>query len=508
MSRTKLCLALPLAACVAWSALALAWLTEAAVEGGHASSFRAALLGGSATIAIAVAAVVWRNQQIARRSIQRQLEVLCHIDPRTLADNASGAVPTLEAGDAWREVFEQVHLTLASYAAKAHEAELARATAEMRAQRNAQRAEYLDHILSEMPQPIVAVNEFDDILISNAHATQLFGLADDQSEHRPLGELVKCEQLVDLLRETRKRRSLGGRSCEVELCGADGHSHWYAATARGFAIGTSETGPHGAVAVLREIDSLKELQRRNAEFVSSVSHEIKTPLAGIKAYVELLADNEVDDDAAREEYLDVINSQADRLQRLVDNLLDLARIEAGVVEVHKATLSLNELLEEAMHVVTPAAERRNIMLVSDLSELYLGVFADRDMILQAAINLLSNAVKYTPEGGTVTVRSRLHGHQVQVDVADTGVGLSPDDCQRVFEKFYRVKKDQKMASGTGLGLALAKHIVEDVHGGALTVESTLGKGSTFHIALARSAHNPLAADRDSPRSELAHSAQE
>ncbi|RIK79247.1 MAG: hypothetical protein DCC68_13580 [Planctomycetota bacterium] len=507
MFRSKLSLALPLAACVAWSALALAWLTEAAAAGGHASSFRAALLGGSVTIAIAVAAVVWRNQQNARRSIQRQLEVLCHIDPRTLADNASGAVPTLDASDAWREVFEQVHLTLADYAAKAQEAELARATAEMRAQRNAQRAEYLEHILSEMPQPIVAVNEFDDVLISNAHATQLFGFTGDPADYRPLDELVKCEQLVELLRETRRRKSLTGRSCEVELCDAGGCTHWYSATARGFAIGTSESAPHGAVAVLREIDSLKDLQRRNAEFVSSVSHEIKTPLAGIMAYVELLADNEVDDDAAREEYLQVINSQADRLQRLVDNLLNLARIEAGVVEVHKTTLSLNELLEEAMHVVTPAAEQRRITLVSDLSELYLGVFADRDMILQAAINLLSNAVKYTPEGGTVTVRSRLHGHQVQVDVADTGVGLSPEDCQRVFEKFYRVKKDQKMAAGTGLGLALAKHIVEDVHGGTLAVESTLGKGSTFHFMLARSAHTPIAADRDALQPALAQTAE-
>ena len=116
--------------------------------------------------------------------------------------------------------------------------------------------------------------------------------------------------------------------------------------------------------------------------------------------------------------------------------------------------------------------------------MYLGVFGDRDMLMQAAINLLSNAIKYTEPGGRVTLRSRLEDHQALVEVEDTGVGLSEEDCVKVFEKFYRVKKDQKMAPGTGLGLPLAKHIVEDVHGGQLTVTSQLGCGSTFRIALA------------------------
>jgi signal transduction histidine kinase len=105
------------------------------------------------------------------------------------------------------------------------------------------------------------------------------------------------------------------------------------------------------------------------------------------------------------------------------------------------------------------------------------------MLLQAAINLLSNAIKYTGKGGTVSLRSRLVGDQVCFEVQDTGVGLSPEDCQKIFEKFYRVKKDKDMAPGTGLGLPLAKHIVEDVHGGQLAVESTPGVGSTFSVSM-------------------------
>jgi len=196
-----------------------------------------------------------------------------------------------------------------------------------------------------------------------------------------------------------------------------------------------------------------------------------------------LVDGDAEDEATREEFLSVINGQADRLERLIDNMLNLARIEAGVVSVNKKSRSLNELLEEAIHVLQPTAEAKRIELVTELSPLYLGVLADRDMLLQSAINLLSNAVKYTPEGGRVTLRSRLADDEVTFEVEDTGVGLSEEDCRRVFEKFYRVKKDKSMASGTGLGLPLAKHIVEDVHGGRLSVESVLGAGSTFCVVL-------------------------
>src|SRR5262249_31885674 len=120
-----------------------------------------------------------------------------------------------------------------------------------------------------------------------------------------------------------------------------------------------------------------------------------------------------------------------------------------------------------------AAETKSIELSKDLSQLYIGVFVDRDMITQAAINLLSNAIKYTPAGGRVALRSRLIDEEAAFEVVDTGVGLSEEDRMRVFEKFYRVQKDRSMASGTGLGLPLAKHIVEDVHGGRLEVESQL-----------------------------------
>jgi two-component system phosphate regulon sensor histidine kinase PhoR len=304
-----------------------------------------------------------------------------------------------------------------------------------------------------------------------------------------LEQLARCEQLVSLLGETRRRRSTVQRSGEIAMADEDGKQRWYRVTCRTLAsvdeaqAAADRGSAHGAVAVLTDITGQKAIQKRNAEFVSAVSHEMKTPLSSIRAYVELLVDGEAEDDATQEEFLGVINSQADRLQRLIDNLLNLARIEAGVVAVNKTPLSLNELLSEALGVMQPAAEDKQIALSGELSPLYLGVLADRDMLMQGAINLLSNAVKYTKSGGSVTLKSRMTDQEIVFEVQDTGVGLSPEDCQKVFEKFYRVKKDREMAQGTGLGLALVKHIVEDVHGGRIEVTSELRRGSTFRVTL-------------------------
>jgi two-component system phosphate regulon sensor histidine kinase PhoR len=362
-----------------------------------------------------------------------------------------------------------------------------RAALESRARRNEDQAQRMSSILSGLTEPVIAIDKYDELVLTNPSAEELFSIDPENTEARALSKLVQCEKLVELLTETRKRKPPSQRTCEMELSDSNGSTHWYRVTARSIppqtGQGENDASSQGVVAVLHDISSQKTIQKRNAEFVSAVSHEMKTPLAGIKAYVELLVDGDAEDVKTQEEFLEIINAQADRLQRLVDNMLNLAHIEAGVVGVNKQSRSLNELLEEALQVIQPAAEAKDITLKSDLSPLYLPVLVDRDMALQAAINLLSNAVKYTPPAGQVTLRSRLVGSEVRFDVEDNGVGLSADDCQKVFEKFYRVQKDKEMATGTGLGLPLVKHIVEDVHGGRISVQSTLRKGSIFSVHL-------------------------
>ncbi|HWC90937.1 MAG TPA: HAMP domain-containing sensor histidine kinase, partial [Pirellulales bacterium] len=232
-----------------------------------------------------------------------------------------------------------------------------------------------------------------------------------------------------------------------------------------------------------DVSQKKLLQRRNAEFVSAVSHEMKTPLAGIKAYVELLVDGDAEDAETQDEFLLVINSQTDRLQGLVDNLLKVARIEAGLAVANQCACPLNELLAEALHGATAAAAEKQIVVESQLSPASPSVWGDRELLVQAAAHLLGNAIKYTPTGGHVVLRSRAGEGQSQFEIEDTGVGLCAEDCIRVFEKFYRVEKDKDMAAGTGLGLPLTKHLIEDLHRGWLNVASVLGQGSVFTVTL-------------------------
>lgn len=430
------------------------------------------------------------QQSRQQKRVLQQLDQLCELTPAELEESlTSDAWPAIaQIPAAAREPLQNIAQALHEKTTRLTDAEHSRAGVEVRARRLATECQQLREVFSGLSDPVLAVDPFGDVVLSNPSAQRLLGLPEDRTEKEMLQQLSQCEELLGLLTETRRRKGNVVRQAEVGLSDAEGTQNWYKITCRSLAFsgehraGDSSTA-QGAVAVLTNISNQRAIQRRNAEFVSSVSHEMKTPLASIKAYVELLADGDAENETEREEFIEVINSQADRLQRLVENLLNLARIEAGVVSVNKTPRSLNELLQEAAAVLTPAAEQRNQKFVTDLSPLYLGVLADHDMLLQAAINLISNAIKYTRAGGTVTLRSRMNDQEVIFEVQDTGVGLNEEDRMKVFEKFYRVSKDKDMAPGTGLGLPLVKHIVEDVHNGQIEVESQLGVGSTFRICL-------------------------
>ncbi|WP_186767703.1 sensor histidine kinase [Blastopirellula retiformator] len=443
---------------------------------------------GAAGLSAVALLLIWRSVKTTEDRVIRQLQLLASASTEQLeTDDLHDMCPQARALPRWKTPLELCFRRMKSLSDEAHELQQSRVRSEVKAHLTGLRHEQMREIVEKLSEPVLMTNQYDEIIFANEVAREIFGIV-SLAEKTMAQDAIGSEGIVQLLQETRLRKTPTQRVSEIEMHDSTGDKHWYRIT-----VGTigqqleNEMGADepnfGAVAVLRDISGYKAIQRRNAEFVSAVSHEMKTPLAGIKAYVELLADGEAEDEETRDEFLQVINSQADRLQRLIDNLLNLARIEAGVVNVNKKPRSLNELLEEAFRIVQPTAEQKNITLVSDLSPMYLGVLVDRDMIMQAAINLLSNALKYTPNDGRVTLRSRMQDREVVFEVEDTGVGLNSEDCDRVFEKFYRVKKDQKMATGTGLGLPLAKHIVEDVHGGELNVSSEPGVGSTFRIRL-------------------------
>jgi len=486
MYERRLTALLPMAfLAVACTTLGMAWVVEPAFAPSYWPARLTMALGGAALLLATVRLALVQSQSAAQAA-ERYINRLCELDSTLVQEeNSLNLGPCRKEDARWRELAQKVRQRMAEFARQADEIEMARAGVEVRFRRLAAERDQLREILMNLADPVLAIDAFGQVVLANTSAERVLELRTSDDEAHPIFEqLAKCQQLVSLLTETRRRKTCAPKTGELALANGEGKERFYRVncrtlTSQQHAVG----GERGAVAVLTDISNLKAIQKRNAEFVSAVSHEMKTPLSSIRAYVELLVDGEAEDDATREEFLGVINSQADRLQRLIDNLLNLARIEAGVVAVNKSAQSLNERLAEAVRVLEPTAEQKQIELTTEFSELYLGVLGDRDMLLQAAINLISNALKYTHQGGKVVVRSRVHDKEVSFEVEDTGVGLSTDDCQRVFEKFYRVKKDRDMAQGTGLGLALVKHIVEDVHGGRIEVNSELGKGSNFRVTL-------------------------
>jgi len=237
----------------------------------------------------------------------------------------------------------------------------------------------------------------------------------------------------------------------------------------------------GVVTILRDITRDKEISQMKSDFVSQASHELRTPLSAINAYVEMLLDSEASDEASRQEFYQIIKSEADRVTRMIDNMLNISRIEAGIVSVERTEVDFVKVCQEVVETMQPQAATKNIKLSVKSGPLVYTAQADRDMMYQVVMNLVSNGTKYTPEGGRVTVHIENDDttRSVLVTVADTGLGIPPDALNKLFDKFFRIESYKRVAKGTGLGLNLVKHIVETVHHGKVGVTSEVGMGSKF-----------------------------
>ena len=226
--------------------------------------------------------------------------------------------------------------------------------------------------------------------------------------------------------------------------------------------------------------NLEKIDHTKSEFLSIVSHEFRTALTGIQGFSELIRDGGLEADEVRA-YGGYIFTDADRVNRLIGDMLDLDRMESGRMTMRTADVDVNDILMEAIARATSSAV--SVEFKSDLDPRLPIVAGDRDRLIQVISNLVNNAVKYSPEGGTVTLTSRAEGHYALVSVTDTGIGIPPEDIGHVFERFRRVRSGiAQSIPGTGLGLTIVKQIVE-MHGGKIWVESALGHGSSFHFTV-------------------------
>ena len=342
----------------------------------------------------------------------------------------------------------------------------------------------LTAVLGGMAEGVVAVDGRRRLLFANASADRLFGLGPG-SVGRLVPELIRSPQVQEAVASTlagsepyRGEIVMGGRDPGLRALPRVLSVH-------GAPLPGAPTT--GAVFVFHDVTDLRRLERIRQEFVANVSHELKTPLASIKAYTETLLDWALHDEAVNVRFLRRIEEQAERLNQLILDLLSLARIESGQEVFEHGPLALARVLNSCVESYRDRALAKGQNLALDLGALdgETLVRADEEAVRQILDNLIDNALKYTPEEGDVRVHCRLDGDSVAVEVSDSGIGIPRDDLPRVFERFYRVDKARsRELGGTGLGLSIVKHLVQSI-GGEIAVESRVGAGSKFTVQLPR-----------------------
>jgi two-component system phosphate regulon sensor histidine kinase PhoR len=349
-------------------------------------------------------------------------------------------------------------------------------------------------VLGAMAEAVIAVDPRRRLLFANASANRLFGL-DVASVGRLVPELIRSPQVQEAVEATLGLASPDAYEGELSFPGRD-------STTRGARFLSVRGNPlpgdpsAGAVFVFHDVTELRRLERMRQDFVANASHELKTPLASIKAYTETLLDWALHDDTVNNRFLERIDEQVERLSQLIRDLLSLARIESGQEIFEHQPLPLVPMLGACVDAHRDRAQAKALDLTYEPGGLDLDtlVLADEEALRQIFDNLIDNAIKYTPETGSVSVSCFADHNEVTIEVADTGIGIPRDDLPRIFERFYRVDKARsRELGGTGLGLSIVKHLIQSL-GGQIDVASRVGSGSRFTVHLPRS---PLPGARNS-----------
>jgi PAS domain S-box-containing protein len=349
---------------------------------------------------------------------------------------------------------------LADYAA------IAVANARLFQAAQAERAK-LETILQEAQGVIIVADDENNILLCNAAACNALGLTEDELLNQPIGEAIPHPALWSMFTEVNETQ----RATRSEV----------ALDERVFNAQLTPIPQVGQVLMMQDITHLKELDRIKSEFVTTVSHDLRTPLTTIQGYIELLP-RAGSLSTQQQEFVLRARQSMETITSLLNRLLDIERLEAGF-EMEMAPCDLNQVIEEAIDGIRPQAEEKGLELQWEPSKPLPLVQSNPERLRQVMDNLLTNAVKYTQQGGWIAVSTETDRGNIAVSVADNGIGIPPAQQSHVFEKFYRVESDEAMGvAGTGLGLAIVKTVIEK-HSGRVWVESRPGMGSVFSFVL-------------------------
>lgn len=327
----------------------------------------------------------------------------------------------------------------------------------------------MEAIFKNMADGVIALDKDGEVIYVNPAAFRLLEIEEENS-YETLGQRLREDLKLNLKNEMEAQKDLMVKINNSILKVI-------------IAPMKREDKSAGFILILHDITKEQKLEEMRREFVANVSHELRTPLTTIKSYTETLLDGALKDDQVSWQFLNVINEEADRMTRIVNDLLELSRLDNKEVRFNKSAINLAYVLGSAVSKMRVNADKKGVKLFWEIKEDAPLCFADSDKMEQVFQNILSNAIKYTPSGGSITVRLWDEDNYVFTSVKDTGIGIPKEDLPRIFERFYRVDKTRSREfGGTGLGLSIAKEIVK-AHEGEIEIKSEVGKGTEVIVKI-------------------------
>ncbi len=332
-------------------------------------------------------------------------------------------------------------------------------------------------ILNSMSDGVIAVDSWGRVALINTVVENIFRITMEASRGKSILRVMRNCELEKLLHQSLET----GKSIKKQIQIMIPEPRIYNVHVIPLQKAGEDRG--GVVALLRNITEKKMLEEMRSEFVANVSHELRTPLTSIRGFAETLLDGANEEPEVARQFLEIIYHETKRLSRLIDELLNLSRIEDPKFVLNRQHVDMANLIKRTAAMFKHRAKEKNIAIKIEIADNLPVVQGDPDMLRQVLINLMDNAFNYTQPGGQIRASAVFEHGELKVDVQDNGMGISPENLSRLFERFYRVDKARsRELGGTGLGLAIVKHIV-DVHHGKVQVESKIGRGSTFSFSL-------------------------
>ncbi len=339
-----------------------------------------------------------------------------------------------------------------------------------------------DAILNSMTNCVVAVDRELRVVLINAVAEQLFGITKENALGRKLLEVIRNRQINEIMEKTVDSNT----SVVTELTMGAPDAGTFSIHASPIRSLEGEDPNSGAIISILDITTMKKLEKIRTEFVSNVTHELKTPLTSIRGFVETLRNGAVNDPEVAPKFLEIIDIEAERLTMLINDILQLSEIENSARDTNITRHNMTETISEVVSVLQIPAEKKGVSLNLSAAPVIM-IEANRDRIKQMLINLIDNGINYNRENGSVNIDAAKADGKVVICIEDTGIGIDPEHHDRIFERFYRVDKGRSRSmGGTGLGLSIVKHIV-NMYNGDIMLYSELGKGTKFTIQLPVSA---------------------